>query len=521
LDNDGYGNAAQTIQQCNIIQGYVVNSLDCADNNALVNPASQELCFNFIDDNCNGVINEACGNLIQGDDIYSSVSVPVANQYGTGTQPSTILNLNLATDSPESSAAGSDLWMLVTPTSNAVRISLSGSTSVQDDNEISIYNYQTGVIGTLIPLIVEDAVQPNNMGVSTDGGNEVLLTDQLTAGVPIWVCVRNTNGMPGVCRLQIANLQGSQTDIGPYTQYTGVYSNVCQNFKVKFRPNATGYNVHRIDNSDVNSNTNWLYSIPSGSGTVASTICQLGKLVPANLTSNALTYYFKVDVNYVLKDAFGTNHFVVANGAVASPVGLNPEGDLYLRTTDQCPVYKSVLGSIATNRSVCGTSNYNWSFTQLMPSPSPFDIVVNGSLSSRILPVSVIPGIAQNQVYDVKIRSKHVNNVDYTNWGSFRCLRTTATAGMPLEVQDDDLFHQDPLVFPNPNSGDMFILTSYDAQVYSQCHLLNQTGQVVKVWNLSEGQREFYLNDELASGIYHIRLIGSTKTQLLRLIIAK
>ncbi len=523
-DNDGDSYAGTLIgNNCftPAFAGYFGAQDDCDDENPSTYPTAIELCYNFIDDNCNGLINEGCGNLILGDDIYSSMSVSIANQFGTGAQPTSVLNLNMATDSPESFGAGSDMWILATPSSNAMRISLSGSASVQDDNEISIYTYQSGLVGPMIPLMVEDAVQPNNLGVSLDGGNEVLLTDQLVPGVPIWICVRNTNGIPGVCKLQIANLQGSQTDIGPYTQYTGIYSNVCQNFKVKFRPKAIGYIVHRLENLDVNSNTTWLYAIPSGSGTVATTVCQLGKLVPANLTANSMTYYFKVDVNYSLKDAFGNDHLIMANGVVSGAVGLNPESDLFLRSTDQCPVYKSVAGSIATNRSVCGSSNYNWSFTQIMPSPSPFDVTVSGTSTSRILPISVIPGIGQNQVYDVRVRSRHLNNIEYTNWGSYKCLRTIASAGMPLEIDFEQRLNSEAIVYPNPNGGEMFILVNYDRRNYSQCQLYNQTGQLVKSWNLTDEQSEFRLNDELASGIYQIRLTGSGKTQLLRLIIAK
>jgi hypothetical protein len=57
LDNDTYGNAAQTIQACSAPVGYVANSTDCDDNNAAMNPGATELC-NTIDDDCDGTVDD-------------------------------------------------------------------------------------------------------------------------------------------------------------------------------------------------------------------------------------------------------------------------------------------------------------------------------------------------------------------------------------------------------------------------------------------------------------------------------
>ena len=92
---------------------------------------------------------------------------------------------------------------------------------------------------------------------------------------------------------------------------------------------------------------------------------------------------------------------------------------------------------------------------------------------------------------------------------------------MPLEIDVEQRLNSEAIVYPNPNGGEMFILVNYDRRDYSQCQLYNQTGQLIKSWNLTDEQSEFRLNDELASGIYQIRLTGSGKTQLLRLIIAQ
>lgn len=62
-DNDAFGDINQTLRSCpvngdNAPSGYVMNSADCDDSNGEVFPNSDERC-NDIDDNCNGVVDEA------------------------------------------------------------------------------------------------------------------------------------------------------------------------------------------------------------------------------------------------------------------------------------------------------------------------------------------------------------------------------------------------------------------------------------------------------------------------------
>ena len=56
-DEDGFGNATETIQSCTQPQGYIPQSGDCDDSNAGIFPGAAENC-DGIDNNCNGDIDE-------------------------------------------------------------------------------------------------------------------------------------------------------------------------------------------------------------------------------------------------------------------------------------------------------------------------------------------------------------------------------------------------------------------------------------------------------------------------------
>ena len=56
-DNDGFGDANNSIQNCSMPSGYVTNNSDCNDNNPNIYPGSVEVCDN-LDNNCNGSIDE-------------------------------------------------------------------------------------------------------------------------------------------------------------------------------------------------------------------------------------------------------------------------------------------------------------------------------------------------------------------------------------------------------------------------------------------------------------------------------
>ena len=64
VDEDGYGDAYQSIQSCTTQIGYVGNDEDCDDSNAQINPLAEEIC-DGLDNNCNGRLDSDDESLIQ------------------------------------------------------------------------------------------------------------------------------------------------------------------------------------------------------------------------------------------------------------------------------------------------------------------------------------------------------------------------------------------------------------------------------------------------------------------------
>ena len=77
-DKDGFGNAAVKLTtSCAAPPGYVVNNTDCNDRNAAVNPSKAEVPGNNIDDDCDGVVDEATfTNAITSRDASAKITEP-------------------------------------------------------------------------------------------------------------------------------------------------------------------------------------------------------------------------------------------------------------------------------------------------------------------------------------------------------------------------------------------------------------------------------------------------------------
>jgi 1,4-alpha-glucan branching enzyme len=516
-DGDGFGAGAGTMACSPPDENYVANNLDCNDSNDAANPEGDEVCGNGVDDDCAGG-DLACPQ------VGPQYSVPVVNinQFGTGVQSTMDLNLITAGDSPQNAGTGNDRWFSFIAGANAIRIALTGSTAVLDDNEITLYNNPTDPNAVLVPIATEDDVHPNALGTSADAGNETLIFGGLSVGSTYYVCVRNTNATPGNCKLRVSYLRGSQADVTLYTGGTNIYTSVCQNFKSAFRANGAAYVVKRWAGNTITGSPEWSYTIPSG------TICQLGRIVSANLSGSTVPVYVTVDVNYNLPDAFGNLTPVTANGTVMSNFSLASEGDLTVRTADICPAYKSISSAVSANRSVCGTQQYNWNFKQVHPIDG-LPLSVNGPMGgSRILALSQITGIANNQRYDVKVRSMHFDATTTTAYGSVACVRTIGSAGMTTEnsevVSQALMNGAEAMIYPNPNNGHSLNLQINGMDGDVLVRVIDANGKLVLMDRLVvEGSLNTSLtfSQGLSNGLYQVEISSGASRNTMRLSVVK
>jgi hypothetical protein len=512
-DGDGFGAGAASNLCANPGAGYVTNNTDCNDGALTINPSVTETC-NSIDDDCDGLTDEGCAI---GSALLSAVEITSLPQFGlTGGNFSQNVNMASQTDSPEYGGVYPEKWFKFVAQSNAVRIAVTGAATA-DDNAMAIFD-DPGLSYTtpLIPIDVADAVNLSSAGV-TDQGNEILLTDQLIEGNTYYVVVATVNGTPGNINVKFNTLLPSTCDIAAYTGGTNTFSNVCNNFKCRYRQNAKQGVLNRWASNVIVGSPLQSYTIPPSS--IMNTVCQLSKFVPANISGSPQTIYVSADVQYELPDAAGVIHYLTAISTSTCSFTLNTEPSINLRSTDACPNFKTTLSSLATDRSVCGTSQYQWEFTMAYPSPG-LPINVSGSLGgSRILSASSIPGIANGQRYDVRIRSLHNDAVTYSGWTAVpSCFKTLGAAGMVPWSNNEDQKLTDGVnivqLYPNPllQGGIAQLRSSQDIDAVQ---IFNAAGQLLAKTESLDQMRRVDLPSPEFAGLYWVVVRSGMETHRL------
>jgi hypothetical protein len=261
-----------------------------------------------------------------------------------------------------------------------------------------------------------------------------------------------------------------------YSNYTGVYPNVCASFKAQYKTFALSYIFNVLScsqNGLVQPISPWSYSTPSSS----SVISRLGVIFPVNQSGFNRTYTLSIPVVYGLTDAAGNLELLTAQATSSCSLVLSSESAVALRLADRCPNIKAINQSVVTDRSICGTLRYEWEFTQTAPTAG-LPVTVLGGLNSTALFLNTVPGMANGKTYNVRVRPIHTTG-EVGNYGAVQCMKTTG-AGM---VMEDHPGAAEQLALSTMANISLFPNPTVD-------------GQVTLMWKeFQEGQKELVLRD--------------------------
>jgi hypothetical protein len=555
-DNDGYGNNAVVVAACVQPAGYVTNNTDCNDASSTVSPSAAEICWNQIDDNCDGQVDENCfiygcmnagacnynpaataddgscvlpqneicnglddncnGQIDEGLTLTSVTATPVSTSIfptcsGNGIKPA---NLNVGTNSSIIEGNGLDLWYSLTAQYNTLRAGLSAAFG---DNEIRLYQYNNGCFQLI-------ATEHEVYATTTQGtGNQVLISDELIPGQTYYIAVHNISGaMNSSAKICFNHFVESTCD-HYYSNNTGIYPNVCTSFKAQYKGNASNYIFNILSGTQNGQNMNitpWSYA----TGSALSVVSRIGSVFPVNMTASARTYTLNVPVVYSIPDAAGNYTSITANGTSTCTVTMIPETTIALRSIDRCPNIKTTTSSVAIDRTICGALRYEWEFTQQLPMIQPA-VTVLGGLNSSVLFLNNVPGMGLSKTYNVRVRPIHANG-EVGAWGSVQCMKT-GTSGMILQSENESAFTASPIhrstdtpihytIYPNPTITGHFTITSNftSEDEVKQIAIIDITGKIVYknqvVMNGNAVEIDF---GQLSSGVYVV-MVGEERLRL-------
>jgi hypothetical protein len=501
-DGDGFGNNAITTVSCVQPAGFVLNNTDCNDNNANVFPGRTEAC-NGIDDDCDTVIDEGCG--VINDEFFTGLPVsPTAintcgNTFGTlaGAFPSAEADIICPT--------GEDVWYYFTANTTAVSIVCNSSV-----NDI-LLELQTD-LGALIAS--ENAVS----GIGSERMNFV----GLTLGETYFIAVRNFNSnvsAGGSFQICVQRLVASSCDIN--TSPTNRLS-PCNSFKADFTA-ANQYIFH-------------IGSITYTTGLVAGQASPWINLVNVPGLQYGAVYNVTVDAVYTLPFGSNQTEVITVPGFEVCQLYIANQPSVQLRVADRCPSTKLRHSIVRAEPRVCGdVIDYEWEFTQVLPSPGLPQTHLRGA-NDRLLRLSNVLFLQNGATYDVRIRPIFASGPGAWS-ASPVCMRIAGSAGMVVSKDDNAsietvdrkiaLIDEEVIevnLFPNPNNGDVVNLVLGGSELGNV--LVNITDPLGRnVYNnrfvieQPEFSTQIEFSTDITSGVYFVEIISNNNRREVRKLI--
>jgi hypothetical protein len=352
-----------------------------------------------------------------------------------GTCSSITDDLTPATDSPESSTTGPDLWYSFTAVTSGARIEVADATP----QSLTIELFDSGMNS----VDLENAVVGN--------GDEALNIGNLTPGETYWISVSNDDPGSGIgtFTLCVQWLPDTDCDYGP-----GPYS-LCGTFKADW-VGANAYAFHFTSTTTMMTYDKTQPSPYPGTFLVLSTVPGL---------EWGDTYDVVIGAVWNLMDGSGAVEAVEVEGTSECQVIISDQPLMVLRPSDNCANHgPHLMGStIAGQPFVCGAVDYEWEFTRTDVPELP--IYHLRGAANRFLTLNTVPGLVPGGTYDVRVRPVFASAS--SDWGPVDCLSIVGPAMMEVnegpvaEAEADKTVETDGFdvaLYPNPNNGEMFNL---------------------------------------------------------------
>lgn len=508
LDNDGYGDATNSLIYCTQPLGYVSLSGDCDDTNDLVYFSAVEDC-DGLDNDCDTFIDDACLN-VPDNDTRAHAQVIAPTTYPSCFNNNIVTDLTNAGDSPESSitspvTAGQDVWYRFTATTTACRIAVN---STNNDIAIELQN----AVGS--SLYTENDVA----GV----GGEILIASALVVGQDYFIAIKNVSGTSvGESAVCIQKLSGSRCN-----NVSNNFSSLCSAFKAAY----TGASGYIYEFTEIPTTQDPVVDVFTGNTTSGSTSVTMSNVVGL---AYGRQYSVRISSVYQLMDAASNMNVVTVEGVETCTLTVQAQNELNVRASDASPNVRYLNSTIGADRWICGATKYRWAITQLTPSTG-LTVYVDGANGNRFLSLANVnlayPGLLQSgATYNVEIAP--VFGTIEGDFGSLDQTLVMAGSSMPIQEENEeamlekmDRLENEQFIYPNPNDGmGVNIVLNINKEESLLVKVLDAKGSLCQTKQVivDGGASSIYVDfeKELVKGLYSLQVVIGDKVVTHRLVV--